>query len=68
MTMAQKALNYAIPISVELTGIFILIVGIAVEISTGAEIGHLIISIGSALIAAGSILWAKIFRFKKKKD
>lgn len=63
--MTQKALSYAVPIAVELTGIFILIVGIAVELSTGAEIGHLIMSVGSALIAAGSVLWTKIFRKKK---
>jgi len=65
--MTEKALNIALPIAFELTGIFILIIGIAVEISTGAELGHIIISFGSCLIALGSILWAKILKLSGKK-
>ena len=65
--MTEKALSYALPIAVELTGIFILILGIAVEISTGADYGHVIISFGSAIIAVGSILWAKIMKLSGKK-
>jgi len=63
--MTEKALSYAFPVAVELTGIFILILGIAVEIATGAELGHYIISVGSCLIAIGSVLWAKVFRLKR---
>lgn len=63
--MNSKALSYAIPISIELVGIFFLLIGIAVEICTGAEIGHYIMSIGSLLIAVGSIIWAKILKIKK---
>jgi FtsH-binding integral membrane protein len=64
--MSAKALSYALPVAVELAGIFILIIGIAVEISTGAELGHYIISIGSCLIAIGGIAWSKIFKLKAK--
>jgi hypothetical protein len=65
--MTEKALSIAIPVSIELAGIFILIIGIAVEISTGGEIGHILISVGSSVIAAGSILWSKILKLKGKK-
>jgi hypothetical protein len=65
--MTEKALSYAFPVAVELTGIFILILGIAVEISTGGDIGHVIISFGSAIIAVGSIIWAKIMKLSGKK-
>jgi hypothetical protein len=65
--MAEGALSYAIPVSIELAGIFVLLIGIAVEISTGGDIGHILISVGSAVIAVGSVLWAKILKLKGKK-
>jgi hypothetical protein len=65
--MTEKALSIAIPVSIELAGIFILIIGIAVEISTRAELGHYIMSIGSCLIAVGSIIWSKIMKLSGKK-
>jgi len=58
----EKPLIYAIPISIELAGIFIILVGIAVELSTGAELGNSIITLGSTIVALGSLLWAKILR------
>jgi hypothetical protein len=60
--MTEKALSYALPIAIELTGIFILILGIAVEITTGRDIGHILISAGSTIIAVGSLIWAKLIR------
>lgn len=65
--MTEKALSYALPVAIELAGIFILIIGIAVEISTGAEVGNYIISIGSTLMAVGSLIWAKILKLKGKQ-
>jgi hypothetical protein len=65
--MSVKALSYALPVAIELAGVFILIIGIAVEISTGAELGHYIISIGSCLIAIGSVVWSKVFKLKAKE-
>ena len=64
--MGEKALSYAVPLSLELAGIFILIIGIAVEISTYADIGYQLISIGSVLISVGSIIWGKIFRIRNE--
>ena len=65
--MSEKALSYAIPLSLEFTGIFVLILGIATEIATQADIGYVMISIGSTLIAVGSIIWGKIFAMRHKK-
>ena len=52
----------ALAVAVELIGILLIIAGIAIEVSTGASLGHIIISVGSALVAAGSVLWGKISR------
>jgi hypothetical protein len=60
--MTEKALSYAFPVAIELTGIFILILGIAVEIATGGDIGHIFISAGSTIMAVGSLIWAKLIR------
>jgi len=65
--MAEKPLAYAFPITVEFLGILIVILGIAIELTTGGDIGYLCISIGSALIALGSLIWAKIFRIKSNR-
>jgi len=65
---SSKSISYAIPLSIELAGIFILIIGVTVEIVTQADIGHNIISIGSVLISVGSIIWGKIFRLKGDKN
>ena len=70
--MAEKPLAYAFPITIEFLGILIIILGIAIELTTKADIGYMCISIGSALIALGSLIWTKIFRiksnsFKEKK-
>jgi len=66
VSMSRKLiLEYAFPLSIELAGIFMLVVGIAVELSTGADFGHVIISIGSCVIALGSVIWAKILGGKR---
>jgi len=62
--MAEKPLMYAFPITIEFLGILIIILGIAIELTTKADIGHFLISAGSALVALGSVIWAKIFRIK----
>jgi len=57
---------YAVPLAVEIAGMFLVAVGVAVEIATGAELGHVLISTGSAAIAGGSVLWAKVLRGRKR--
>jgi len=49
-------------ICLESIGCTVVLAGIIVEFVTRAAAGHLIISIGSLLIAAGGILFAKMVR------
>jgi len=61
----QKALNYAFPLTIEMVGVLLIVIGVAVEIASGADIGHILITIGSLTVAVGSIIWAKILRHRK---
>ena len=45
---------------VEIIGISIVSIGIGVEIITHADIGYVIMSVGSVVIAMGGLLYAKI--------
>jgi len=47
---------------VELLGITATSVGIGVEVAMTADIGFLLITAGSVLIATGSLMFSKIFR------
>jgi len=51
-----------LPISLELAGIVGIGVGVGIELATGAEIGYLAITMGSLLVAAGGVIWAKFMR------
>ena len=64
----EKAVSYAIPLAMELTGIFILVIGVTVELITQADLGHFLISTGSTIIAAGSVIWGKIFKLKRNEQ
>ena len=46
----------------ELVGIGAIGAGIGIELGTGAEIGYLIITTGSLLVATGGIIWGKFIR------
>ena len=50
----------AIPITIELVGISIVGVGIGLEIACGGAIYLVVITVGSCLIAAGGLWFAKI--------
>jgi hypothetical protein len=66
--VSREVLGYSIAVAIELAGIFVTLVGIAVELSTGAELGHNVISLGSAIVALGSVIWAKIYRPRRKNN
>lgn len=65
--MSDGPMSYAIPIGIELAGMFLLILGVSVELTTRAELGHVLISVGSVLITVGSIIWGKIFTARHRK-
>ena len=45
-----------------LVGIAAVGIGIGVELTTGAEIGWAVITIGSCLVATGGLIWGKFMR------
>jgi hypothetical protein len=51
-----------IPIAIELVGISAIGAGIGVEMATHADIGWVIVTIGSCLVAIGGIIWGKLIR------
>lgn len=46
-------------IILELVGISAIGAGIGVEVVTGAEIGFVVITFGSLMVATGGIIWGK---------
>jgi hypothetical protein len=64
--MSEKALTYALPIALELSGVFVTLIGVAVEIATGSDIGHIIITAGSTIVALGSVIFTKIYKPRQK--
>jgi hypothetical protein len=51
-----------LPVTVELIGIATISSGIGIELASKAEIGYVIISIGSLFIATGAIIWGKFMK------
>jgi len=45
--------------ALEIIGISVVTAGIAVEVIVGADVGFLLITVGSVLVATGSMLFAK---------
>ena len=56
----MKLLKVAVVI--EVVGIAFLGAGIGIEIGYEADIGFILATTGSAAIAGGSLIWAKIFK------
>ncbi|MDD5038383.1 MAG: hypothetical protein PHN78_03605 [Dehalococcoidales bacterium] len=54
--MSKKKL---IPILIELTGIAAIGSGIGIELATHADIGWVIVTSGSCLVAIGGVIWGK---------
>ena len=50
------------PITLELLGIATIGVGIGIEVVMGADVGFVVISVGSCLVAMGGVIWGKFVR------
>jgi hypothetical protein len=50
---------------IEVLGITIIGSGIGIEIAIGAELGYVLITVGSIITAGGSLIFAKIIRARK---
>jgi len=57
-------LSRTLAVALEAVGILVVVIGIAIETVTRADVGHFIISVGSVGIASGALIFAKFVRFK----
>ena len=48
-----------LPVLIELTGIAAIGVGIGIELATHADIGWLVVTVGSCVVAIGGVIWGK---------
>lgn len=51
-----------LPVSLELIGIVAISSGIGIELASKAEIGYVIITVGSLFVATGAIIWGKFIK------
>ncbi len=58
---------YLFAISVELLGIFIIAIGIIHCYLIGNDVGYILITAGSLLMSAGSLVFAKIVMWKRRR-
>lgn len=57
-------MSRTLAIALEAVGICVVVSGIVIETTMHAQLGFILITGGSALIASGGLLWAKIIRRK----
>ena len=48
-----------LPILIELTGIAAIGIGVGIELATKADVGWVVVTIGSCLVAIGGVIWGK---------
>jgi hypothetical protein len=60
-----KIKGLIIATAIELIGIITVSSGIGIEIALGAELGYILITIGSVTTAGGGLIFAKIIRARK---
>lgn len=58
---------FKISLLCESIGSIVALSGLVYEMKTGAEIGYILITLGSCLVAIGSMIQAKILRGARKK-
>lgn len=56
---------FMISVIIEVVGIAALGCGIGVELTLGADLGYILISIGALIVAGGGLLFAKFVRRDK---
>ena len=55
-----------IALSIELTGIAAIGAGVGIELATGADLGWVIVTAGSCLVAMGGLIWGKFIHTGRK--
>jgi len=64
----KSVYNFALPLCLEITGSLIVVLGVAVEVPIGGELGHALISAGSILVGVGSVAWARAIDKARKLE
>jgi len=49
-------------VALEAVGCCVVLTGIAIEVSMGADLGYILITSGACVLAVGSMVFAKLFR------
>ena len=55
-----------LPILIELTGIAAIGSGIGIELATHADIGWVVVTSGSCMVAIGGVIWGKFMNSSNK--
>jgi len=58
--------SYVSAVAIEVTGIIIVSGGICFEYLSGEPVGFVVITVGSVVIAIGSLFYAKVYRHLSK--
>ena len=61
----MKIKGLIIATAIELVGIITVGSGIGIEITAGAELGYVLITMGSVITAGGGLIFAKVIRARK---
>jgi hypothetical protein len=64
--MSTKLPGLQLSICVETIGICVICCGLATEAITGADVGYMIITGGSCIMATGSLIFAKLYKANKE--
>jgi len=54
--------KHLIPIVIELTGIGVIGIGVGLELAVGGAVYLVMITIGSAMVATGGVIWGKFIK------
>ena len=55
-------LSKTLAIALETVGCVIILTGIAIEVSLGADVGYMLITSGALVVAVGGMVFAKLLR------
>ena len=61
-------LTKTLAIALEAVGCCVIVVGIAIEVTLGADIGYIAITVGALAIALGGMVFSKLLKKKKPEE
>lgn len=61
----QGTVSEGFVVGLQIGGLLAIIAGIVLQIVTGAEAGHIVVTAGSVIICAGALMWVRVLRLRK---